>query len=277
MTEYMPRQQGKSARIGIVGAGWLGLPLARAWREEGWEVAVTATSQEKCDRLTGEGLDAHPLLISAQMDAPWPLRVEALVVCVPPGKVDDYPAAMASLCALAKAGGVRRLLFVSATSVWGPGQGEEEAAAPRSERGQRMLAAERAVLAAGIESALVVRPAGLYGPGRHPGRFLAGKTVSGAAQAVNLVHQQDLVAACQLLLARGEGGQCYTLSAPGHPSRGAFYRAAALRLGLAAPCFVEPDGEFLPLHGERICRELGFVYGVPDPLAWLASEAGALA
>ncbi|UBO75384.1 NAD-dependent epimerase/dehydratase family protein [Aeromonas rivuli] len=263
------------ASVGIVGAGWLGLPLAHALSDEGWAVTVTVTRQEKVRVLRAEGLNACQLHLSAQMGSVWPLVVDNLVVCVPPGKMDDYPGAITQLCTMARAAGVRNLLFVSATSVWGPGQGEEEQAAPHTERGLRMLAAERAVLAAGFDRAIVVRPAGLYGPGRHPGRFLAGKSVSGGAQAVNLVHQQDLVAACCLLLEQGESGACYTLSAPGHPSRQEFYRAAAVRIGLVAPDFIEPAGDFSPVTGARICRELGFEYWVADPLAWLASEAGA--
>lgn len=261
--------------VGIVGAGWLGLPLAQALIDEGRKVAVTVTSQEKVDLLRASGLDACLLHLSAQVNAAWPLAVGSLIVCVPPGKTDDYPGAIMQLCAKARSAGVRNILFVSATSVWAPGQREEEQAAPQTERGLRMLAAEQAVLAAGFERAVVIRPAGLYGPGRHPGRFLAGKTVSGGAQAVNLVHQQDLVAACCLLLVQGVSGSCYTLSAPGHPSRREFYRVAARRLGLVAPDFIEPAGDFSPVTGARICRELGFDYRVPDPLAWLASEAGA--
>ena len=87
---------------------------------------------------------------------------------------------------LAQAAGVQRLLFVSATSVWAPGQEEDEHPMPAHERGMRMLASEQAAMGAGIPCAMVLRPAGLYGPQRHPGRFLAGKTLEGGGQAVNL-------------------------------------------------------------------------------------------
>ncbi|MGL4896544.1 MAG: NAD(P)-binding domain-containing protein, partial [Shewanella sp.] len=110
--------------IGILGAGWLGLPLARALLAAGKPVAVTVSSAEKAARLQWEGIAAHPLTISAKMPvsdqkAPWPIPCESLVICVPPSKTDDYPQAVARACALAKANGTRRVLFVSATSVWG--------------------------------------------------------------------------------------------------------------------------------------------------------------
>ena len=40
-------------QTGIVGAGWLGLPLARALQEQGQSVAVTVSTAEKAERLRG--------------------------------------------------------------------------------------------------------------------------------------------------------------------------------------------------------------------------------
>ncbi|QXC33647.1 NAD-dependent epimerase/dehydratase family protein [Aeromonas sp. FDAARGOS 1407] len=271
-------EQHIAGTIGILGAGWLGLPLARALLAAGKQVAVTVSSAEKAARLQGEGIHAHPLTISAEMSVAdkkeqWPIPCETLVICVPPSKTDDYPQAVARACALAKASGTRRVLFVSATSVWGAGQAEGEQPKPRHARGERMLAAEQAVQAAGFECVMIVRPSGLYGPDRHPGRFLAGKTLEGGAQAVNLVHLDDVVAACLLLLERGKDGDAYNLSAPVHPRREQFYPFAARQLGLPAPLFIEPAGEFLPIDGLRICEQLGFNYRWPDPAHWFAELA----
>lgn len=264
--------------FGILGAGWLGLPLARALLAAGKQVAVTVSSVEKAARLQGEGINAYPLTISADMPGAdkkeqWPIPCETLVICVPPSKTDNYPYAVAKACQLAKTHGTRRVLFVSATSVWGAGQAEGVQPKPRHARGERMLAAEQAVQAAGFECVMIVRPSGLYGPDRHPGRFLAGKTLEGGAQAVNLVHLDDVVAACLLLLERGKDGDAYNLSAPVHPRREQFYPFAARQLGLPAPLFIEPAGEFLPIDGLRICEQLGFNYRWPDPAHWFAELA----
>lgn len=271
-------EQYAAGTIGILGAGWLGLPLARTLLAAGKQVAVTVSSDEKAARLQEEGIHAHPLTISAYMPVAdkkeqWPIPCETLVICVPPSKTDDYPLAVAQACQLAKAHGTRRVLFVSATSVWGAGQAEGEQPKPRHARGERMLAAEQAVQAAGFECVMIVRPAGLYGPDRHPGRFLAGKTLEGGAQAVNLVHLDDVVAACLLLLERGKDGDAYNLSAPVHPRREQFYPFAARQLGLPAPVFIEPAGAFLPIDGLHICEQLGFNYRWPDPTHWFAELA----
>ncbi|MCH7370587.1 NAD-dependent epimerase/dehydratase family protein [Aeromonas sp. MR16] len=259
-------------QTGIVGAGWLGLPLAKVLQVQGQSVAVTVSSSEKAARLVAEGMPAWPLQLSAQLDA-LPFHCRELVVCVPPSKTEDYPAAVARLCQLARTAGTQRVLFISATSVWAPGQGEDEAPQPAHARGMRMLAAEQGVLGAGFECAMVLRPAGLYGPDRHPGRFLAGKTLAGGAQAVNLVHLDDVVAACLLMLAQGQDGDAYNLSAPVHPRREQLYPFASRLLGLAPPIFTEPSGDFAPIEGQRICQRLGFVYRWPDPAHWFAEQA----
>jgi ketopantoate reductase len=94
-------EQHIAGMIGILGAGWLGLPLARVLLAAGKPVAVTVSSAEKAARLQGEGIDAHPLIISAEMPAAdkqeqWPIPCESLVICVPPSKTDDDPQAVAA-------------------------------------------------------------------------------------------------------------------------------------------------------------------------------------
>ncbi|MGY3942659.1 NAD-dependent epimerase/dehydratase family protein [Aeromonas tecta] len=266
-------QEANMSQTGILGAGWLGLPLAKALQDAGKRVLVTVSSAEKAERLRGEGIAALPLLMAPQMAAPLPFTCDEMVICVPPSKTEDYPAAVARLCLLAKAAGTKKVLFISATSVWAPGQSEEEMPSPAHARGARMLAAEQAVQAAGFECAMVLRPAGLYGPARHPGQFLAGKTLDGGDQAVNLVHLDDVVAACLLMLDKGQDGDAYNLSAPVHPRREQLYPFASRLLGLTPPIFTEPRGDFLPIEGQRICQRLGFVYRWPDPAHWFAEPA----
>ncbi len=90
----MMTEQYAAGTIGILGAGGLGLPLARALLAAGKPVAVTVRSAEKAARLQGEGINAHPLTISAHMPATdkqelWPIPCESLVICVPPNKTDN--------------------------------------------------------------------------------------------------------------------------------------------------------------------------------------------
>lgn len=91
----------------------------------------------------------------------------------------------------------------------------------------------------------ILRLAGLVGTDRHPGRFLAGKTGVKGARKVNLVHQEDVIAAIELLLNRPKGGHLYNLCAPIHPRKRDFYPACARALQLTPPEFAVEEQEEL--------------------------------
>jgi nucleoside-diphosphate-sugar epimerase len=97
---------------------------------------------------------------------------------------------------------------------------------------------------------------------------MAGKTqVKGGQHGVNLVHQDDVVAAMTLLLSRPKGGHTFNLCAREHPAKADFYPALARQMGLQPPTFAEETsaGKGKIVDGERICKELGFEYQYPDP------------
>ena len=244
-------------QTGIVGAGWLGLPLARVLQAEGRQVAVTVSSAQKAAQLTAEGLQAWPLQLGTGLTA-LPFRCRELVICVPPSKVEDYPTAIGRVAELARAAGVQRLLFVSATSVWAPGQGRMNTPCLPTSAGCGCWPPSRRRWGLAFPVPWCCAPAGCTGHsvipplpgGQNPGR---------GGQAVNLVHLDDVVAACQLLLAQGKDGDAYNLSAPVHPRREQFYPFAARQLGLPAPVFIEPVSPrrgAAHLRAARLCLSL---------------------
>ena len=114
----------------------------------------------------------------------------------------------------------------------------------------------------------ILRLSGLVGPGRHPGRFFAGKTAPDGQQGVNLVPLEDVIAAITLLLQAPKGGHIYNICAPSHPARNVFYPQMARLLGMEPPHFLESQSNDKGkiIDGSRICNELGFEYQYPDPL-----------
>lgn len=260
--------------IAIIGLGWLGLPLYRRLATQGWSLAGSVTQADKCLQLQADGVEA----ICWQADrsaAPWPRELKAgtLILNVPPSRNDDYAGLIASMCQQAAAAGIRQVLYVSSTAVYG-GEGiktEDEAPAPHERRGQVMLAAERAVECCDIPHKTILRPAGLIGPGRYPGRFLAGKSVVDGQQPVNLVHIDDCLAIISLLLQRDCWNQLFNLCAPSHPSRQHFYTLACELAGLATPDFTNGESHGKQIDGSKVSRMLGYEYRVADLLEWLRS------
>jgi len=267
--------------VAIVGLGWLGMPLALSLTAAGMQVTGSKTTQDGVEaaRMCGIAsylLELTPELICEADDLAALLSVDALVMTLPASRTasggENYLLAVQQVVDSALAFGVSRIIFTSSTSIYGERPGstaEESELAPVSVAGRTLKELESWLHNLPRTSVDILRLAGLVGPGRHPGRFLAGKDgVGKGAQGVNLVHLEDVIAAIRLLLLQPKGGRVYNLCAPGHPAREQFYPTVARQLGLAPPTFsqdgsTEQGGK--TIDGSRICAELGFRYRYPDP------------
>lgn len=260
--------------VAIVGLGWLGEPLALTLLAQGYAVSGSTTCQDKAKRLAKAGIQTQVWDINAPLPAVWPatLAAHTLVLCVPPGKVDDYANILGQVTRLAASAGVQRILFTSATSVYaGVGHKTEADAAPDSARGERMLAAEQAVQACGAAQVLCLRLSGLVGGSREPGRFLAGRSFDGGDEPINLVAQADLLRFIPAILAKEDWPSTLNMSAPHHPSRRDFYSQAAELRNLPAPQF-SGGGQGKSIDGSALSEWLELDYQVTNWFDWLAER-----
>jgi nucleoside-diphosphate-sugar epimerase len=264
-------------KVAIVACGWFGLPLAKSLLEKGYLVKGSRRGDEGVALLQAAGIQGFRLDLddNQQREADFPVAhldnlfdADYLVINIPPRLTkgrSEYLARLERLRDLMQGHSYRRVIFVSTTGVY-PSIGKvmtEEDAAAYSEDSETLLAAE--ALFTGQFNTCVLRFAGLVGPKRHPGRFLAGKTgLGGAVNAVNLVHLDDTIAAVISLIEAPMTGRVYNLCAAHHPGKKEFYTRASLALGLVPPEFNEVLSVDKIIDGERISRELGFVYRHPD-------------
>ncbi|QKJ87754.1 SDR family oxidoreductase [Paramixta manurensis] len=267
-------------RVAIVGLGWLGMPLAMALTARGCQVTGSKTTPDGVIAARKCGIEAYQLELTPELvceadELNALLAVDALVVTLPASRTVEggeyYVQAVQNIVDSALAMKVPRVIFTSSTSVYGKGGGvmkESSPLTPETVAGKTLVALENWLHDLPGTSVDILRLSGLVGPGRHPGRFLAGKMdLSEGEQGVNLVHLDDVVDAIVLLLQTPKGGHVYNLSAPKHPARNQFYPTVAKQLGLTPPTFA-PDngGQGKVIDGNKICNELGFEYSYPDPL-----------
>ncbi|TCW00186.1 SDR family oxidoreductase [Biostraticola tofi] len=268
-------------KVAIIGLGWLGMPLALALQGRGYQVAGSKTTPDGVDAARMCGVECYPLQVNPQLDAdPEDLQalfqVDALVITLPASRTVDgaenYCLAVQQVVDTALAFSVPRIIFTSSVSVYGDTAGqvrEGSPCRPVTPAGQSLLRLEEWLHQLPNTSVDILRLAGLVGPDRHPGRFLAGRTgLTGGAQGVNLVHLDDVTDAIMLLLKLPRGGHRYNLCAPEHPAKRDFYPEKARQMGLTPPAYLAEDqtaagGKIV--DGSRICHELGFEYRYPDP------------
>lgn len=270
---------------GIVGCGWLGLALAKTLLKQGHQLVATSAQAENVSNLRAAGINAHTLVlpgVSGSDDdkallANPVFATQQLVICIPPRLkqgLSDYPEKIKCLVAAAEQAKVKRLILLSSSAVYNglSGKVDEKSrldfSAPKV---STLHQAEQAVLNFSGQ-ACILRLTGLVGPGRHPGRFLAGKTgLKQAQDPVNLIHQQDAVGLISALLASTEAVGIFNAVSLTSISRQSFYTRAAEALDLAVPGFSSSDGAPAGklIDGAKARQQLQYNFVFDDLLSWL--------
>ncbi len=234
-------------RVFIVGCGDIGLRVARLWGGEGAPVSALARSPESALRLEERGIAPVP----GDLDEPstlvdLPLQSSLVYYLAPPPEGGDAdPRMRAFLDRIPPGEEPEKIVYMSTTAVYGDLHGEwateETPPAPGTARGRRRLDAERAVLSWGkrrILPVVILRVAGIYGPGRLPLDKVRKRTpvIAGSeSPCSNRIHADDLARVCVAAAKRGRGGAVYNVSdgQPGTISQ--YYCAVADRLGVPRP------------------------------------------
>ncbi len=233
----------------IVGAGWLGTPLAQALLVEGHDVIITRRSQARLDErpstiANAALLDLNDENIAQKLDEIIQSNhIERIVGAFPPGfrrgSGREYTQQWSTLVKAAKQHAIEKLVMISSTTVYPnlPTEMKEESASlalaqthPNfSDNAKIMLEAEQSVIDSGINYA-ILRCSGLIGPDRHPARFaMRLKQVSRKAPA-NMLHQSDAVAVAQFALDH-LSNQIINVTTPHTVSKAEFYQAAITKSG----------------------------------------------
>ncbi len=267
-------------RAAIVGLGWLGMPLAMTLVARGWHICGSKTTSDGTEAARMCGIESYRLKLTPDVacepeDLQALLNTDALVITLPASRGGmesrEYLLSVQQLVDSALAFSVEHILFTSSTSVYGDSQGvvsERTPLQPVSSTGRILAELESWLHDLPGTRVDILRLAGLVGPNRHPGRFLAGKTgIEDGGRGVNLVHLDDVIGAISLLLESSHKGGIWNLCAPKHPARSHFYPTVARQLGLIPPQFTgtTKSGNGKIIDGSKICRELGFSYQYPDP------------
>jgi nucleoside-diphosphate-sugar epimerase len=236
-------------QISILGCGWLGLPLAEKLIVEGFSVKGSTTSPEKIMVL--ENLKIKPFLLRLNTE-----EIEGdmngfldgsqiLIIDIPPKiKVDgmgNFIAKMQNLIRFVENSKIRKVLFVSSTSVYGDNEGpvtEVTIPNPETESGRQLMLTEKLLRDNISFETTILRFGGLIGEDRHPVKHLAGKTnLQNPQMPVNLIHKEDCIGIISKIIEKESWGEIFNGVAPFHPSKAAYYTQKASKMNLPLPQF----------------------------------------
>jgi nucleoside-diphosphate-sugar epimerase len=270
------------ATVAVLGCGWLGLPLAKQLLAQGHRVLGTTTSPEQLPLLAAAGVEAELLQLGSEFSAVDEARLttllskaSTLVLNVPPraAVAGGYPQLLRPVHRAVAAARMQAVLFVSTTGVY-PDEPrlmrETDAVSTRDAASDVLRTEGPFVPRYGQWQSTVVRLGGLIGPGRAPGRFLAGRHNLPQGDApTNLLHLTDAVGVLSTVISQNIWGHTLNVCAQLHPVRREFYPAAATYLGLEPPTFQPGGGSSKTIDSSRLRSLVPYDFQHDDVLAAL--------
>ena len=256
--------------IGILGCGWLGLPLGARLAQAGFHVRGSTTQPEKLSLIRSAGIQPYLLSFEPELlQNPYDFYdVEALIINLPPrnrnGIADFHKRQLSEIINLAQ-GNVRYILFISSTAVY-PAQNKEVTEEDAdlkclSRGGVPLLEMEHLFVNHPAFVTTVIRFGGLYGPDRHPGRFLEGrKNLSGAFNPVNMIHLEDCIGIIETIISKNIWGETMNVCAPSSETRQSFYDQAAKELGIKPPAFSDQPAPYKKVNVDKLIRLTGYQF-----------------
>jgi len=265
--------------ISILGCGWYGLSLATALVDSGLTVKGSTTSADKLQILAAADIEPYLVNVSTGKETYNPsfFRCDILWICIPPkirdGNGEDYLDKIRCIINTVKTHQIKQVIFISSTGIYGDvNAAVNELTPPNSDTvsGKALLQAEKLLKEQTAFQTTIIRFAGLIGPGREPGRFLARrKAVPNGNAPVNLIHLTDCIGISSAILDKEAFGYTYNACSPSHPARAEFYTKAAICSGLEAPEFIMEKENWKIVESIYADTVLGYKYVVNDLIGWL--------
>ncbi|HEV7282041.1 MAG TPA: SDR family oxidoreductase [Pirellulaceae bacterium] len=282
----------------VLGCGYLGRRVAEVWKEAGHDIYAATRSAERAAAFKAAGLNPVVADLTRQTPDFSPVHTALFAVSwdrssgATPRQVYVEGLGRAIDALKRSSPALETFLLVSTTGVYGDGDGgeidEDSPCHPTRESGQAYVEAERLLAESWLgDRSIILRLAGIYGPGRIPllGELQRREPLAVREDAsLNLIHVDDAVAAILACEAKAPRPSLYCVS-DGHPvRRGEWYRAVASAFGLPQPVFREPapDQPIVPsgrrggdkrVRNDKLMREIAPPFRYPSYREGLAAEA----
>lgn len=254
-------------KIGIIGLGWLGLPLAKSLLNKGFH--VIGTTRSRAVSLSHERF-SHVLfdpLVKKQASTVYFSDLDVLILAFTPSRADEKAYAKDCVRMLDLVPPACKIIQISSTSVYPERNGifNETDYPAGSVKTNAIGYAELALSSMLRDRLTVVRMSGLVGPKRYPVTAMAksGKTYQ-AMDRVNLIHQEDAIGLIEHIIQHKQWNKTINGCATEHPLKGEYYTEMASKLGIAPPLF-EDRTRSERIISNKLSIDLGYKYMYPDP------------
>jgi len=268
-----------SKTVSILGCGWLGTALGKSIIRKGWKVKGSTSSTQSYNQLEMTGISAFYVKVkpkSVEIDYNSFFNTDVLMVSFPPSRTncveESYPQKIARVIEKVEALGIKKVLFISSTSVY-QSQNKEvregDEGSPEKQSGRALLTAEKLLKENRNFQTTILRFGGLIGYNRNPARFLQNKVKVAGNTPINLIHQDDCVNIITQILELNIWGETCNASSPIHPKKNEFYTKAAQISELPPPVFSEESENYKLVNSNKLIKTLGYKFVYNNPMDYL--------
>ena len=239
-----------NSNIGILGCGWLGLPLASTMVKNKYSVHGSTTSQDKIEALKEKGITPYLIKLSengitGDIDG-FLTDIDILIINIPPrlrrDPKENYVKRITHLHKALIVTKIRTIIFISSTSVYGDLQGtvtEDTQPQPNTESGRQLFETEAIFKENKDLNTTIIRFGGLIGPNRHPAKFLSGKKdLTNGMDPVNLIHLNDCIGLIRTVIEKKHSNILINGVYPLHPTKEEYYTSEARKIDVVPPTFL---------------------------------------
>ena len=258
----------QNSKIGIIGCGWLGFPLAKLLLNKNYLIKGSSTSKEKLLELKSNKIDPYYIEITEKgiigdIDS-FLDEIDVLIINIPP-KIkslpnENYSKKIQLIANKAEKRLINKIIFISSTSVYGSNQGKINSSTnpiPNSKNGVEILQSEKII--SKNKNCTIIRFGGLIGSNRHPVHSLTKKNeVLNPKAPINLIHLEDCIQIIYSIILKEVWGKICLGVSPYHPTRENYYNTKCEALGLKRINFVNDTTINKEVTDSKILKELNY-------------------
>ena len=233
-------------KIGVLGCGRVGFPLAKTLLDNGYKVNGTSRSLDKILKLSKSGINSYQYVINQNFnESPFYKSLDLLIITIPFGKnkmkSKSFHDFITQLVEIVKKESIKNVIYLSSISVYGSSNklsNEKTKCNPISESAIKILYVEK-ILNNGPFKTMNIRLGGLIGNNIHPIHSISGKEFNKGDQLINLIHIDDVVGIILKILDRFPNeNNIYNAVSPYHPLKRDYYTLIAKELKILPPKFI---------------------------------------
>lgn len=266
--------------ISILGCGWLGLPLAKFFLQNGYSVKGSTPTLEKIPVLTVNGIIPFRIFFDPEINTDFEASFfdsEVLIVNFPPKRREDieqfHPQQIKALIEQVCISSIKKVIFISSTSVYANLNRvvtETDDEIPEKNSGKALRFVENMLLDQKQFQTSIIRFGGLIGYDRKPGRFFSKmKNAIEGETPVNLIHQDDCIRIISHVIENGLWNEIYNACCPEHPTRKEFYVEAAKSGGFELPHFVSNHSPYKIISSAKL-EKTNYKFEYANPIEALS-------